>query len=98
MSNKRRRRERGECGVCTFWELTEGKSADGYQDEGICRYHAPSPIPSKDISSSGLSAIGDVGLYVAWPITFRESDWCSKFVARDQLGGRDLEDAPEDKP
>jgi hypothetical protein len=65
------------------------------QDEGLCRRHAPTAIPSTEISYDGDPLSGEPGLLAAWPRTCEETDWCGDFVVRADLDmGR--ENLPKD--
>lgn len=79
----------GHCGGCFYWDIENDRSGDGYQDEGVCRKRSPSPIPSDKINYLGENKNRDSpGYFVAWPITFGESDWCGEFVVDPDLAGK----------
>lgn len=81
------------CAFCTYWQLVVERSGEGFQDEGICRYNPPIAIPSIELSEKGDDPSGDRGVLTAWPRTFSESDWCSKYRSRNEyvLGRESLE-------
>ena len=76
------------CGTCVYWQLVTSRSADGYQDEGLCRRRAPSAIPSTGVCGDGQGVGGEQGLLTAWPRTFSEGDWCGEWKVRGEYAGR----------
>lgn len=79
----------GDCQSCAFWQLTADRTAEGYQNEGICRRHPPIAMPSTQIDPLGHTPAGGVGLIVAWPRTFGEEDWCGEYQADKNSGGKE---------
>lgn len=83
--------DNGSCVTCRYWQHVVERSAEGYQDEGLCRRRAPSPVPSRDVDYGATAPIdkgGDSpGIVVAWPRTFEE-DWCGEWVRSDRIAGQ----------
>lgn len=91
--SKKKKFHVGACGTCYFWELQNERTGEGYQNEGVCRKRPPSPIPSDKINFLGENENRDgPGYFVAWPITFEESDWCGEFVVNPEWGGKPKEE------
>ena len=87
--------DHGLCGACRYWQLAVDRSAEGYQDEGLCRRWAPIPVPSRDVDygdshvqMAPIDKGGDSpGILVAWPRTCEE-DWCGEWVRSDRIAGQ----------
>jgi hypothetical protein len=80
------------CCTCLYWQMVKNRSAEGFQDEGLCRRNPPVAIPHTKLLSDGAGPDGVEGMLCAWPRTFGESDWCGEWKCHPEYAGRYKED------